>query len=148
MSTLRGHDDHRVGEGSWRGLLGPLSPDSRGEGEGRGEMPRALLMARPSRGRPVMLRALLMATPLTPDPSPRESGERVCVPGTSRTKTGDIEDGFFDDIRTPLGCMNRVPLPSLAGAVGAVGNGGRSAVFQVLWEGAASSRLSIGRQLP
>jgi hypothetical protein len=32
--------------------------------------------------------------------------------------------------------------------VGAVGNAGFIGVFQVLWEGAVSSRLSIGRQLP
>ena len=35
-----------------------------------------------------------------------------------------------------------------AGAVGDVGNASFIGVFQVLWEGAASSRLSIGRQLP
>ena len=35
-----------------------------------------------------------------------------------------------------------------AGAVGAVGNAGFIGVFQVLWKGAASSRLYIGRQLP
>gem|GEM_PF-3375671 len=35
-----------------------------------------------------------------------------------------------------------------AGAVGAVGNASFIGVFQVLWEGAASSRVSIGRQLP
>jgi hypothetical protein len=39
---------------------------------------------------------------------------------------------------------------SLAGAVGDVGNAGVSSagVFQVVWEGAGSSRLSIRRQLP
>jgi len=37
----------------------------------------------------------------------------------------------------------------LAGAVGDVGNaGGVAGVFQVVWKGAGSSRLSIRRQLP
>jgi hypothetical protein len=61
----------------------------------------------------------------------------------------DIVDTWLDGVTGPIGASDSL-FTSLAGAVGAVGNvGGLSAgVFQVLWEGAASSRLSIGRQLP
>jgi hypothetical protein len=72
------------------------------------------------------------------------------VPETSRTQTGDIEDGFEDYQVDGFGVgvfLVRF-LSAVAGAVGAVGNAGFIGVFQVLWEGAASSRLSIGRQLP
>jgi hypothetical protein len=62
------------------------------------------------------------------------------VPETSRTQTGDIEDGFLR--------IEHLYVGSLAGAVGGVGNAGFIGVFQELWEGAVSSRLSIARHLP
>jgi len=47
------------------------------------------------------------------------------------------------------GLASRPRSPFLAaGAVADVGNASFIGVFQVLWEGAASSRLSTGRQLP
>jgi len=66
------------------------------------------------------------------------------VPETSRTETGDIENGFLriDPNR------RWIFLRSLTGAVGGVGNASFIGVFQELWEDAASSRLSIARHLP
>jgi hypothetical protein len=67
----------------------------------------------------------------------------VYVPETSRTQTGDIEDGVERIDHLVWICFR-----SLAGAVGGVGNAGLIGVFQELWEGAVSSRLSTARHLP
>ena len=71
--------------------------------------------------------------------------------GTSWTLTGDIADGFENTIKLRLVLVWFCSMGSffpVVGAVVAVGNAGFIGVFQVLWEGAASSRLSTGRQIP
>jgi len=75
----------------------------------------------------------------------------LVLTGTSWTLTGDIEDGFENTIKLWLVLVWFCSIGSffpVVGAVVAVGNAGFIGVFQVLWEGAASSRLSIGRQIP